>query len=136
MDLFWSGVTTKGKDSIYAAWYRIFEAEIKYFIFFKHLDLIAVPDFLAGAMENWGLMTFRENLLLFDPKSGSAADKQYVAIVVAHELAHQVLKILIQTEKSLSGKFQNSSQPTKNVELGKKVGRNIVETPSLLCHRI
>ena len=42
-------------------------------------------------MENWGLMTFRENLLLFNPKSGSAADKQLVAIVVAHELAHQVL---------------------------------------------
>jgi predicted SprT family Zn-dependent metalloprotease len=41
-------------------------------------------------MENWGLMTFRENLLLFDPKSGSAGDKQFVAIVVAHELAHQV----------------------------------------------
>jgi aminopeptidase N len=42
-------------------------------------------------MENWGLMTFREDLLLFNPKSGSAADKQWVAIVVAHELAHQVI---------------------------------------------
>ena len=136
MDFFLSVVTTKGKDSIYAAWYGIFEGQIKHFIFFKCLDLIAVPDVLAGAMENWGLMTFRENLLLFDPKSGSAADKQYVAIVVAHELAHQVLKILRQTEISFSGKSQNSSQPTKNVELGKKVGRNIVKTPSLLYHRI
>lgn len=54
-------------------------------------DLIAVPDFLAGAMENWGLMTFRENLLLFDPKSGNAFDKQLVAIVIAHEMAHQVV---------------------------------------------
>ena len=63
--------------------------------FLQNVDLIAVPDFLAGAMENWGLMTFREDLLLFNPKSGSAGDKQYVAIVVAHELAHQVSRNLI-----------------------------------------
>ncbi|KAK2562234.1 Endoplasmic reticulum aminopeptidase 1 [Acropora cervicornis] len=53
------------------------------------IDLIAVPDFAAGAMENWGLLTFRETYLLSDPASSSAADKQDVAIVVAHELAHQ-----------------------------------------------
>ena len=64
---------------------------------FSQLDLIAVPDFLSGAMENWGLMTFRETLLLFNPKSGSAGDKQVVAIVVAHELAHQVTNRLFKS---------------------------------------
>ena len=52
-------------------------------------DLVAVPDFAAGAMENWGVLTFRETYMLSDPASSSAADKQDVAIVVAHELAHQ-----------------------------------------------
>jgi len=42
----------------------------------------------AGAMENWGLVTYREELLLVDKKSSSLMTKQYVAIVIAHELAH------------------------------------------------
>ncbi|OUM63816.1 hypothetical protein PIROE2DRAFT_36421, partial [Piromyces sp. E2] len=53
------------------------------------LDLVAIPDFEAGAMENWGLITFRETALLYDEKSPSSINKQYVATVVAHELAHQ-----------------------------------------------
>ena len=57
--------------------------------FFHSADLVAVPDFAAGAMENWGLLTFRETYLLSDPASASAADKQDVAVVVSHELAHQ-----------------------------------------------
>jgi puromycin-sensitive aminopeptidase len=52
-------------------------------------DLIALPDFASGAMENWGCITFREHALLVDPKNTSLATKQYVAMVVAHELAHQ-----------------------------------------------
>ncbi|MGZ6005552.1 MAG: M1 family metallopeptidase [Candidatus Saccharimonadales bacterium] len=52
-------------------------------------DLIALPDFAAGAMENWGCITFREQALLVDPKHTSLGNKQYVALVVAHELAHQ-----------------------------------------------
>ncbi len=52
-------------------------------------DLIAVPDFDAGGMENWGLITFREDLLLFDAESSTLADKQAIALVIAHELAHQ-----------------------------------------------
>lgn len=54
----------------------------------KKLDLIAIPDFLAGAMENWGLITFRETTLLVG-KESSPLEKQVVASVVAHELAHQ-----------------------------------------------
>uniref|UniRef100_A0A3Q2Y4Q1 Aminopeptidase n=1 Tax=Hippocampus comes TaxID=109280 RepID=A0A3Q2Y4Q1_HIPCM len=51
-------------------------------------DLIAIPDFLAGAMENWGLLTFRESNLLVGEHS-SLVEKQDVASVIAHELAHQ-----------------------------------------------
>ena len=53
------------------------------------LDLIAIPDFAAGAMENWGAMTFRETALLAPPSGASARNLQRVAIVVAHEMAHQ-----------------------------------------------
>lgn len=52
-------------------------------------DLVACPDFAAGAMENWGLITFREAAMLIDEKDTSAEQHQYVAGVVAHELAHQ-----------------------------------------------
>lgn len=54
----------------------------------QKLDLVAIPDFLAGAMENWGLITFRETSLLVGNQS-SPLDKQLVASVIAHELAHQ-----------------------------------------------
>lgn len=52
-------------------------------------DLIALPDFASGAMENWGCITFREQALLVDAKNTSLSTKQYVALVVAHELTHQ-----------------------------------------------
>lgn len=52
-------------------------------------DFVALPDFASGAMENWGLITFREQTLLFDEAYTSLSTKQYVAIVVAHELTHQ-----------------------------------------------
>ncbi|XP_077203790.1 leucyl-cystinyl aminopeptidase [Paroedura picta] len=53
------------------------------------LDLVAIPDFQAGAMENWGLITFRETMLLHDNKTSSAIDKKKITAVIAHELAHQ-----------------------------------------------
>lgn len=49
---------------------------------------VALPDFSAGAMENWGLVTYREVYLLVDENS-TALSRQQVALVVAHELAHQ-----------------------------------------------
>ncbi|KAJ8380663.1 hypothetical protein SKAU_G00014410 [Synaphobranchus kaupii] len=52
-------------------------------------DLAAIPDFQSGAMENWGLTTYRESALLFDPKKSSASDKLGITMVIAHELAHQ-----------------------------------------------
>ena len=53
-------------------------------------DMIAIPDFSAGAMENWGLITYREVAILYEEGKSSRSDKEYVAVVVAHELAHQV----------------------------------------------
>jgi aminopeptidase N len=53
------------------------------------MDLIAVPDFAFGAMENWGAITFRENLLLQFPDLTSKAGVQRICEVIAHEIAHQ-----------------------------------------------
>lgn len=53
------------------------------------MDQIAIPDFSAGAMENWGLITYRIVDLLLDEKVSGAATKERVAEVVQHELAHQ-----------------------------------------------
>ena len=53
------------------------------------LDMLAIPDFAAGAMENWGAITFRETILLYDPKTSSTRTKQYIAEVISHEIAHQ-----------------------------------------------
>jgi len=53
------------------------------------VDLVAVPDFEAGAMENWGLITFREVALFVDPEKSSVPQRRRVAEVVLHELAHQ-----------------------------------------------
>lgn len=61
------------------------------FLFLLIIDQIALPDFdVFTAMENWGLITYREKGLLFDSASNSAFSKQEVARVVAHELTHQV----------------------------------------------
>ncbi|XP_026450343.1 aminopeptidase M1-like [Papaver somniferum] len=62
------------------------------------LDMIAIPDFAAGAMENYGLVTYRETALLYDEQHSAAANKQRVAIVVAHELAHQWFGNLVTME--------------------------------------
>lgn len=53
------------------------------------MDQVAVPDFAAGAMENWGLITYRVVDLMLDEKAAGATTKQRVAEVVQHELAHQ-----------------------------------------------
>ncbi|VEU39903.1 unnamed protein product [Pseudo-nitzschia multistriata] len=53
------------------------------------LDMVAIPEFAAGAMENWGLVTYRDVDLLIDPDTASNSQKQRVCTVVCHELAHQ-----------------------------------------------
>ncbi len=62
------------------------------------LDMIAIPDFAAGAMENWGAVTYRESTLLIDEERSSTANKQWVAMVIAHELAHQWFGNLVTME--------------------------------------
>jgi aminopeptidase N len=52
-------------------------------------DQVALPDFSSGAMENWGLITYREVVLLADPKTSSLTNKHQGATVIAHELSHQ-----------------------------------------------
>jgi alanyl aminopeptidase len=56
---------------------------------FAKLDLVAVPDLAAGAMENPGLLTFREALLVQDPAHATTSLRRTQAVVIAHELAHQ-----------------------------------------------
>ncbi|CAH8577672.1 unnamed protein product [Heterobilharzia americana] len=53
------------------------------------IDMIAVPNYEGGAMENWGLITYRESALLWDPETDLAWTKYWVASIVSHELAHQ-----------------------------------------------
>ena len=62
------------------------------------LDHIAIPDFAAGAMENWGAVTYRETALLVDPDNSSAGTRQRVAEVVAHEMAHMWFGDLVTME--------------------------------------
>jgi glutamyl aminopeptidase len=50
--------------------------------------MAAIPDFVSGAMEHWGLVTFREVTLLYEEGVSSTANKQRVATVIGHELAH------------------------------------------------
>ncbi|XP_034934973.1 glutamyl aminopeptidase isoform X2 [Chelonus insularis] len=52
------------------------------------LDMAAIPDFVSGAMENWGLITYREARVLYDQKTSSTSDQEGVVQVIAHEFAH------------------------------------------------
>jgi alanyl aminopeptidase len=95
-DLPFRAIAAKGKgDKLAYALQEtpaILEALEKYFgtaYPYDKLDILAVPDFASGAMENAGAVTFREWLLLVDPKSASDTQKRRFAGVMAHELAHQ-----------------------------------------------
>uniref|UniRef100_A0A8C3JE15 Aminopeptidase n=1 Tax=Calidris pygmaea TaxID=425635 RepID=A0A8C3JE15_9CHAR len=61
-------------------------------------DLAALPDFQSGAMENWGLTTYRESALLYDPEKSSASSKLWITMIIAHELAHQWFGNLVTME--------------------------------------
>nr|CDS27790.1 puromycin sensitive aminopeptidase [Hymenolepis microstoma] len=62
------------------------------------LDLVAIPDFAMGAMENWGLLTYRETCLLIDEEQSSLSSKRQVALTVAHECAHMWFGNLVTME--------------------------------------
>nr|AWI48529.1 alanine aminopeptidase N1 [Anopheles stephensi] len=71
---------------------------IPYSTYMPTLNQIAVPDFAAGAMENWGLVTYREQLLLFDPAVSTYRTKTNIATTIAHEYAHQWFGDLVTPE--------------------------------------
>lgn len=56
---------------------------------FISLDLIAIPDFVPVAMENWGLIMFRESFLIYNSQETSTEIQEYMTVLMAHELAHQ-----------------------------------------------
>src|SRR6202023_2947618 len=56
---------------------------------FQKLDIVAFPDFSAGAMENTAAITYRETMLLIDDKTASIDSHELVASVLAHEIAHE-----------------------------------------------
>lgn len=58
------------------------------------VDQVALPDFNAGAMENWGLVTYRETALLYDPLVSSIWIKKRITSIIAHELAHMVSDVV------------------------------------------
>jgi len=96
-------VTTKGnknKGKLSLDFTKKFLGEYEKYFGIKYplpkLDMIAIPDFAAGAMENWGAITFREAILLYDSKTSSTRTKQYIAEVISHELAHQWFGNLVQ----------------------------------------
>ncbi|PIO38912.1 hypothetical protein AB205_0151840 [Aquarana catesbeiana] len=85
------------------------------------IDLIAIADFAAGAMENWGLVTYRETALLIDPKNSCSSSRQWVALVVGHELAHQWFGNLVTMEQPSSrcSYSKDRSQRTHKEDRGK-----------------
>ncbi|KAJ8681954.1 hypothetical protein QAD02_017746 [Eretmocerus hayati] len=77
---------------------QIFEAKFEEEYQLPKLDMVAIPDFAGGAMENWGLVTFREKGLLYHESVSSDADKQRVASLVVHEISHMWFGNLVTPE--------------------------------------
>ncbi len=99
------GISTPGKSQYTRFALEVADKCVKYFAEyfdfpypFQKLDLLAVPDFAAGAMENWGAITFREIILLLYPTKTSRSIRERIAEVVCHEIAHQWFGNLVTME--------------------------------------
>lgn len=68
---------------------KFFESNLNQKYQLDKLDMVALPDFEMGAMENWGLLIYREARLLYDGNHSSITSKQAIRNVIAHEIAHQ-----------------------------------------------
>lgn len=68
---------------------KFFEKNLNQNFQIDKLDMVALPDFEMGAMENWGLLTYREARLLYHKDHSSITSKQAIGNVIAHEIAHQ-----------------------------------------------
>ncbi|XP_015604734.1 uncharacterized protein LOC107272255 [Cephus cinctus] len=66
-----------------------FENKLNHEYQLSKLDMAALPDFASGAMENWGLITYKETRMLYDENHSSIIDKQIIANVISHEISHQ-----------------------------------------------
>ena len=82
-----TAVKEMGLRDIFILFYRDVSDNLIRLIF---PDMIAIPDYPLGAMENWGLITYRETAMLFDPAVSTEYNRQRVTIVIAHEVSHQV----------------------------------------------
>ncbi|MFQ5918966.1 MAG: M1 family metallopeptidase [Thermoplasmata archaeon] len=88
-------VTVRGKEELGRYALKSAERLLDYFNDYfgipyplPKLDHLALPDFAAGAMENWGAITYRERVLLFDPDESSTITGQFIVDIMAHEIAH------------------------------------------------
>ena len=61
---------------------------------FFNTDLVALPDFAVSAMENWGLVTYRETAMWYDPGNTGSRTLVSVTLVLLHELAHMVIYLV------------------------------------------
>jgi tricorn protease interacting factor F2/3 len=93
------GFAEKGRFALERAvdYVKLYEEYYSVPYVFNKLDLVALPEYTAGAMENWGAITFREVALLIDENS-SASNRRNVAGVVGHEIAHQWFGDLVTME--------------------------------------
>lgn len=98
----------KSATEVYGVWARpnaidtgsyalsVMEGLVKFYedtLHFKYplqkLDMVALPDFVSGAMENWGLLTYKEKNLLFNSSLSTSASQQSILNVISHEISHQ-----------------------------------------------